>query len=217
MTQEQSFQPFKDEILKRAKECKACESEYKKAYRSETFKELMQVIKDNFIYAAENNIIDAGLIETYKEQFNKNLIFCNEDAERGYLLACGSATVKAYNSATVYAKDNAYVKAYDSASVYAKDNAYVYAYNSATVTASDYATVIAYDSASVRAYNSATVIALDNASVYAHENAYVKAYNSATVTSYSIIECNLTYNAIHRIRENNTILYASDNIKFIKQ
>ena len=49
--------------------------------------------------------------------------------------ACGSATVKAYDSATVKACGSATVKAYGSATVEACDSATVKAYDSATVKA----------------------------------------------------------------------------------
>ena len=42
------FNDFKNEILRRAKEANACTNEYRRAYQSNDFGELMQVIKDNF-------------------------------------------------------------------------------------------------------------------------------------------------------------------------
>jgi hypothetical protein len=53
----------------------------------------------------------------------------------------GSATVRAYDSATVWAYDSATVRAYGSATVWAYDSATVWAYGSATVRAYDSATV----------------------------------------------------------------------------
>ena len=171
---ETNFKEFKDKILNRAKVANTCVGEYKKAYNSETFSELMQVIKDNFNFAYTRKVIDAELIKEYESIFNENKIFCNVDVSEGFLLACDSATVKAWGSATVEAYDSATVEAYDSA------------------------TVKAYDSATVKAYDSATV----------------EAYGSAYIQSYSIIECKLGKNAIYRIRELNTIRYASDDIRF---
>ena len=48
-------------------------------------------------------------------------------------------------------------------------------------------------------------------------SATVEAYDSAYCTSYSIIECKLSGNAIYRVRSTNTIYFASDEIKFNKQ
>ena len=76
-------------------------------------------------------------------------------SERGVwidVVSSGSATVRAYDSATVTAYGSATVRAYDSATVRA--------YGSATVTA--------YDSATVRAYDSATVTASKCVAVHLH-------------------------------------------------
>ena len=70
------------------------------------------------------------------------------------------------------------------------------------------------DNATVRAWGSATVEAWDNATVEACNNATVRAWGSAYITSYDIIECQLSDKAIHRIREANTIRFASDELKF---
>ena len=169
------FKEFKDEILKRAKAANACADEYRRAYKSEGFSELMQVIKDNFNFTVTHKIIEPVIIEAYKEQFNADKIFCNVNATDGYLLV---------------------------------DNATVRAGGNATVEASGNATVEVWGNATVRAGGNATVRAWDNATVRASGNAYI--------TSYYTIECQLSDNAIHRIRESNTIRYVSDNIKFEK-
>ena len=197
---ETNFLEFKEEILKRAKAANSCICEYKRAYSSQSFSELMQVIKDNFDFACFKKVIDSELIKLYENQFNENKIYCNIDISEGFLLACDSATVKAWDSATVKAWDSATVEAWDSATVKAWGSATVKAWGSATVEAWDSATVKAWDSATVKAWGSATV----------------EASGSAYLTSYSTIECKLSENAIYRIRETNTIRYASDDIKFEK-
>jgi hypothetical protein len=194
------FNELKEEILRRAKEAKACTNEYRRACLSNDFCELMQVIKDNFHFAVSRKVIDASLIEANKDQFNANQIYCNVDVERGFLLACDNATVEAYDNATVKAYDNATVEACDNATVKAYDNATVKAYNNATVEAYNNATVEAYDNATVKAYNNATIEARDN----------------SYVTSYCNLECKLSGNAIYRIRKSNTVMYASDDIRFKK-
>ena len=156
---EPKFNQFKEEILKRAKHADACKPEYSRAYKSETFAELIQVIKDNFNFAVSGKVIEPTIIEAYKDEFNSNDVWCNVDCYSGFLL-CDNATVKAYDNATVKAYDNATVKAYG--------------------------------------------------------NATVEAYGNAYISSYYVIECKLSDNAIYRIRETNTICYASDTIKFEK-
>ncbi|EGK03287.1 hypothetical protein, partial [Dysgonomonas mossii] len=86
----------------------------------------------------------------------------------------------------------------------------------ATVEASGNATVRASDNATVRACDNATVEASGNATVRASGNATVEASGNAYITSYYTIECILSDNSIYRIRESNTIKFASDEIKFEK-
>ena len=71
-------------------------------------------------------------------------------------------------------------------------------------------------SATVEACGGATVLACDRATVRAYDSATVEAYGSAYVTSYEAIECKLSDNAIYRVRSENKILYASDDITFEK-
>ena len=97
------------------------------------------------------------------------------------------------------------------------DNATVEAYGNATVEAHGSATVTAYGNATVTAYGSATVTACDNATVKAYGSATVTACDNAYCTSLYTIECKLHGNAIYRLRSENTIFYANDAIKFVKQ
>jgi hypothetical protein len=130
------FEEFKTTILERAKKECACKEQYSRALKSDTFEDLMSVIKDNFLWATENKIIDPILIKEYKEEFHGNGICCNENICNGFLLATGNATVeatgnatvRAYDNATVRAYDNATVRAYDNATVRATGNAYIYSY-----------------------------------------------------------------------------------------
>ncbi|MCC8089134.1 MAG: hypothetical protein LIO79_07715 [Rikenellaceae bacterium] len=130
------FNDFKNEILRRAKEADACSGEYRRAYQSNDYSELMQVIKDNFDFAVRRKVIDPSLIESYKDQFTANQIYCNVDVTAGFLLASGNATVRASGNATVRASGNATVEAWGNATVEASGNATVRASGNATVRAS---------------------------------------------------------------------------------
>ena len=124
------FKELKEEILRRAHEARACREEYGRAYKAETLDDLMQVVRDNFRWCTDNNIVDGALIDAYKEEFNAGKIWHNESSiTEGFMLATGSASVKAYYSASVKAYDSASVEAYDSASVEAYDSAYVYSFS----------------------------------------------------------------------------------------
>lgn len=188
-----NFSEIKQEILDRARRAETCCPEYGRAAAAETLGDLCTVIKDNFNWCCRNGVIDAPLLEKYKEDFAGNEIYVNIDTERGFLLCDGNATVEACGSATVEACDNATVVAYDNATVVACDNA----------------TVVAWNDATVEAYDNATVEAWGNATVEACDNAYC--------SSMLLIECKLSDNALYRVRSTNTVYYANDNIKFQKQ
>lgn len=122
------FEEFKTTILERAKKECACKEQYSRALKSDTFEDLMSVIKDNFLWATENKIIDPILINEYKQEFNGNNIWCNENARNGFLLLTGNTTAEATGNTTVRAYDNATVEAYDNTTVEAYDNAYIHSY-----------------------------------------------------------------------------------------
>ena len=218
------FEELKKIILERAHAARACREQYGRAYKAENLADLMAVVRDNFYWAVSTSIIDGELIDTYKAEFNEGRIWHNENTTEGCLLASGSATVEAYDSATVRASGRATVRAYDSATVRASGSATVEAYSRATVEAYGSATVEAYGRATVRAYDSATVRASGSATVEAYGSATVEAYGSATVRAYdsayicswSVKECQLNDHAVYRIMESNTIRYVDPNIKFEK-
>ena len=224
------FEELKKIILERARNASACREQYGRAYRAENLEELMQVVRDNFWWACNNGVIDGDTVDAYRDEFATGKIWHNENITEGFLIASGSATVKAsgsatveasgsatvkaYDSATVEAYGSATVEAYDSATVEAYGSATVEAYNRATVKAYDSATVEAYGSATVKAYGSATVKAYDSATVKAYGSATVKAYDSTYVCSYTVKECQISDHALYRIMESNTIRYADPDMKF---
>ena len=194
------------EVLAIAREERACVSEYCRAAQSTDMASLAEVLRDNFRWCCENDLLTADTITRWG--LRAHGITCNEDVSSGYCLASGSATVKASGSATVRACDSATVKAFDSATVRVYGSATVEAFDSATVEAFDSATVKAYNSATVRAFDSATVEAYNNATVRAYGSATVRAYGSAYIHArYGAIECKLNDRAI--LRHGNTITAAN--------
>ena len=153
-----TFEELKEELLIRAKNAGACQDGYAMGLRSNTKSDLLKAITENWFWVLRSaKIVDAKYLEdnfTEEELSEAGIYTRNTHEVRTVSFACGSATVKAYDSATVEAYGSATVKAYDSATVEA--------YGSATVEAYDSATVEAYDSATVKAYGSATVEAYDN-------------------------------------------------------
>ena len=212
------FEEFKTTILERAKKECACKEQYSRALKSDTFEDLMSVIKDNFLWATENKIIDPILINEYKQEFNGNNIWCNENARNGFLLLTGNTTAEATGNTTVEAYGNTTVEAYDNTTVRAYDNTTVEAYGNTTVRAYDNTTVEAYGNATVEAYGNTTVEATGNTTVRAYDNTTVEAYGNAYIHSYYIIECKLKDNSIYRLISENKIFYPEESaIKIEKQ
>ena len=170
---ETNFETIKTEILRRAKAAGACAVEYGRAYKSETLPELCNVVKDNFNWAVSNKVITSDLLMQFREDFAKNEIYVNGSVNKGFLLACDSATVEACDSATVEACDSATVEAYGSATVRACD--------SATVEACDSATVRAYDSATVEACDSAYCISYTTTECKLSDNAIYRVRSTNTI------------------------------------
>ena len=183
------FEKFKEEILARAKAADACAEQYSRALHAETLDELQAVVRDNFLWAVNNDVISGGFIDKWKDEFAAGRIWHNCDVENGYLLATEGRFVARGNSSVV-ARGNSSVEAWDNSSVEACDNS----------------SVVAWDNSSVEAW--------DNSSVEAWGNSSVEAWGNSYITSYDVIGCQLNEHAIHRIRKTNTIRYANKDMKF---
>ena len=133
------FEELKKIILDRAREAHACREQYGRAYMAEDFRQLMEVVRDNFNWAVTHSVIDGDLIDTYRDEFNAGRIWHNEDVTDGFLLACGNATVRAYGNATVEACGNATVRACGDATVEACESSYVTSYDVIECKISDHA------------------------------------------------------------------------------
>ena len=69
----------------------------------------------------------------------------------------------------------------------------------------------------VEAWGNSTVEAWDNSTVKAYDNSTVKAWGNSYTSSYYKIECKLSDNAVYRVQSENTIYFANENMKFVKQ
>ena len=219
------FNEIKDGIISRAREAFACRKEFRRAYKSETLAELMQVVKDNFEWAYENKVITSSFIKEYEEEFAKNNIWLNRDVINGHLL-CVDSSVKACGHSLVVARGNSSVEAYGDTSVEVHSDSSVVAYDNSSVKAYHCSSVAAFDNSSVEVFGDSSVVAYDNSSVEAHNSSSVKAYgkssvkafdHSIVITAFPGVECLVFDNAIHRALPENKIYYASDSTEFVKQ
>ena len=183
------FEQFKKELLARAKDVGACTEQYSRALHAETADALLSVVRDNFRWAVDNDVLTGDFIDEWKDEFAAGRIWHNCDVENGCLLATEGRFVARGNSSVV-AWDNSSVEAWDNSSDMARGNS--------SVVARGHSSVVARGNSSVEAW--------DNSSVVARGNSYT--------TSYNVIECKLNEHAIHRIRETNTIRYADKDMKF---
>ena len=118
------FQEFKTEILRRAHEAGACVTEYQRAYKSETLEELVQVVKDNFSYCANNKVIDGELLEAVgNDVLNPLGVFVNCDATGdGYLLLTGSSRAVCRDNSRAVCRENSRAVCRDNSSAVCRDN-----------------------------------------------------------------------------------------------
>ncbi len=243
-TDNDRFDEIKQEILRRAKEAQACKGEYGRAYSAGDsagdMAELMRVVKDNFAWCCNNKVLTADLFERYNEELAAHDIFCNVNVESGYLLACGSSKVTAYDRSEVTAYDRSEVTAWDSSKVTACgsskvtawdssevtacgssevtawDSSEVTACGSSKVTACGSSKVTAWDSSEVTAYDSSKVTAWDSSKVTAWDSSEVTAYGGSYVVSRGVMECKLSGKAINRVVSTGEIRYASNELRPVK-
>ena len=140
------FDELKSKILRVAKDQSACSEQYKRAYAAETMAALCGVIKDNFHWCCNNEVLTGALIDEFKADFAGENIFHNENVSGAYLIASGQSTVEAYDQSTVRAYDQSTVRAYDQSTVRASGQS--------TVRASGQSTVEAYDQSYINSFSS---------------------------------------------------------------
>ena len=129
--EQKTFEEIKEELLLRAKKAGACQIGYAMGLRSQCKADILKAITDNWSWVLRTaRIVDAEYLEDNfdEEDLAEAGIYTQKYHEvTTTSFACGSATVEAYDSATVEACGSATVEAYDSATVKA--------YGSATVKA----------------------------------------------------------------------------------
>lgn len=234
---EPKFYLFKREIQKRIEAIMPYNDEAIKVNKSETFKELMEVIKDNFSIFCGEKIIDTYIIENYKKEFNDNDIRSNENSSSGFLLL-SDCNIEYINGDTVaYVKRNACVnKVSDNATILSiGENCIINTVSyEATIRFMDYNSVIktVTDNATIwQMWNCATIQDLcGNATVWemkghskiqnARGHAIIQAiyedsqivnmWDNTYASSYLSIKCKLHNGAIIRNLSDNSILCVAD-------
>ena len=124
------FTEIKEEILRRAKNAKACVEQYKRALESQTLQELAQVIKDNFTWCCNGKVLDVEIVERYETEFATVEIYANKSISTGYVVIDGEVEMLS-GSAVAYMCGNSTVTKMCGNSTVTKmcDNAYISTYN----------------------------------------------------------------------------------------
>ena len=116
-----TFEELKEDLLERAKKHHACQDGYSMGLNAKSKQDLLKAITDNWYWVlSASKMIDANYLEknfTEEELTEAGIYTRKEHTSNAKSFACGSATVEAYDSATVEACDSATVKAYDNSYV----------------------------------------------------------------------------------------------------
>ena len=115
------FEEVKADMLDRAKNADACKGGYKMGMGAESKADLLKAVTANWWWVLRTSkMIDAAYLEENftEEELNEAGIYTSKEHRVSEVaFAYGSATVKAYDSATVEACGSATVKAYDNSYV----------------------------------------------------------------------------------------------------
>ena len=95
-------------IIERCVCANACKPEFKRLIASETEIDFLSVLTDNWLWSSENKVLDFETVCEFSEDSRKekNVSAYNvgdHSCNVGYCILSGSATVRAYGSATVEA------------------------------------------------------------------------------------------------------------------
>jgi hypothetical protein len=105
-----TFEELKEELLNRAKDASACQKGYRMGLDAQNKADLLKAITANWFWVLRDaKIVDTRYLEenfTEKELSEAGIYTQKYHEVRTASFACGSATVKAYDSATVKACDN---------------------------------------------------------------------------------------------------------------
>ena len=119
--EQKTFEKIKEELLLRAKKAGACQIGYAMGLRSQSKADILKAITDNWFWVLRTaRIVDAEYLEDNftEEELTEAGIYTQKYHEvTTTSFACGSATVKAYDSATVKACGSATVEAYENSYV----------------------------------------------------------------------------------------------------
>lgn len=145
-----NFKKIKRIGLERAKANDACESEIAKLIASKNLVELCQIIKSNFSWCYNHNVVTAELLEQFKDEFAENEIYVNTDTDRGYVLLSGNSSARLSGNSSARLFDNSSAELFDNSSAELSGNSYVNCKSTIDCKISDHAIIRRYDTNTIQ-------------------------------------------------------------------
>ena len=202
------FEELKKEILIRAHKAEACREQYGRAYGAETLDALMEVVRDNFNWCCNNDVLDGDIIDRYKAEFNAGKIWHNETRVTDGMLLLDNSRAELLDNSSAELMDNSRAVLLDNSRAVLRDN------SSAELWGNSRAELRENSRAELRENSRAEL--RDNSSAELWGNSSAELRENSYGTSYSIKECKLHNHAIYRICETNEIRYVDESIRFVK-
>ena len=116
------FEELKKEILIRAHKAEACREQYGRAYGAETLDALMEVVRDNFGWCCENDVLDGDIIDRYKAEFNAGKIWHNEAIVTDGMLLLENSSAVLWDNSRAVLRENSSAVLWDNSSAVLWDN-----------------------------------------------------------------------------------------------
>ena len=194
------FEELKKEILIRAHKAKACREQYGRAYGAETLDALMEVVRDNFNWCCNNDVLDGDIIDRYKAEFNAGKIWHNETRVTDGMLLLDNSRAELRDNSRAVLRGNSSAVLLDNSRAVLRGN------SRAELRGNSSAVLL--DNSRAELWDNSSAVLLDNSRAELWDNSYG--------ISYSIKECKLHNHAIYRICETNEIRYVDESIRFVK-
>ena len=202
------FEELKKEILIRAHKAEACREQYGRAYGAETLDALMEVVRDNFNWCCDNDVLDGDIIDRYKAEFNAGKIWHNEARVTDGMLLLENSSAVLWDNSSAVLRENSSAVLWDNSSAELWDNSSAVLRENSSAELWDNSSAVLLENSSAVLLENSSAVLWDNSSAVLRDNSYGM--------SYSIKECKLHDHAIYRIRETNEVRYVDENIRFVK-
>lgn len=125
--EEVDFIKLREEVLPKIKEGNVCPYTYRAMYRADNFPAMVRVLRENMVYLLRTGSqwgvsYLKELYSRFRDEFNRNGFYMNEDAAAGTVLSTGSSHVKVSGSVELFALESSVYEAEGHVRVFATDS-----------------------------------------------------------------------------------------------